>query len=183
MKSVSCYLFLLCILKFGCAEENVNKIQNLEDGEFVIELYNNKGDLLLTKEGNAENLGTPGNRWEIRLLDPAFELQNSDPLKTFASLTMFGQSSINIPQELRFNTNNTAYLYQRWYSLEGDWGYKSTNGTLSITSAEKSIVKGSFEISLEADANTQQNPLWGAHILVKGYFSSTCPYQNVGGCP
>lgn len=172
MKRANYCLLLLSILTFGCGEENDNELQNLNDGEFVIQLYNSNGDLLLSRKGDAENLVTSDNHWEIRLLDPSFGLQNSEPLKTFASLTIFGQSSINTPKELHFNTDNSASFHQRWYSLEDDWGYKSTNGTLKITSSEKSGIKGNFEINLEVDVNAQQNPLWGEHILAKGYFSS-----------
>ena len=56
MKKANFYLFLLSILTFGCGEENAYEIQNLNDGEFIIKLYNSNGDLLLTRKGDAENL-------------------------------------------------------------------------------------------------------------------------------
>jgi hypothetical protein len=192
MKRLTKYLLLLSILTLGCGEEDgtenvppdaTSELQNLKDGEFVIKLYNTNGDLLLTKKGDAENLGTAYDHWEIRLLDPSFGTQDSDPLQTFASLTISGQSGINTPRQLQFNKDNAASFHQRWYSLEDDWGYKSSTGTLVITSVEKLKITGSFEISLEVDVNARQNPLWGEYILAKGYFSSTCPYENAGGCP
>lgn len=183
MKLATYYLLLLFILTVGCGEENDNGIQKIKDGEFVIQLYDSNGDLLLTRKGDAENLLRYDSYWEIRLLDPSFGLPDSEPLKTFASLTIFGQSPINTPKELHFNTDNTASFHQRWYSLEDDWSYKSVDGTLKIISLEKSGIKGYFEITLEVDANAHQNPLWGKYILAKGYFSSICPYKKHGGCP
>lgn len=183
MKRINYFLLLVFILVLGCSDENATGIQNLKDGEFVIKLYNSNGNLLLSKKGDAENLGAAGSNWEIRLIDRAFGQQNSDPLKTFASLTIFGDVSISDSQELQFNTDNAAYFFERWYSLEDDWGYKSTGGTLRITSTEQSIIKGSFEIELEVDAEfAQQNPLWGERIVAKGYFSSICPGGEYGGC-
>jgi hypothetical protein len=182
MEKINCYLFLLFMFALGCGDENVNENQSVKDGEYVIKLYNSEGELLLTKKGNAENLGN-SDHWEIRLLDPSFALPNTDPLETFASLTIFTQATINTPLELQFNNDNSASFHQRWYSLEDDWGYRSTEGTLIITSLDKSKIKGSFEINLKVDANAQQNPRWGHHIVAKGYFSSICPYENVGGCP
>lgn len=172
MKKVRYFLFLVLILSFGCSEEKDYENQNLKDGEFVIKLYNSKGDLLLTRKGDAQNLAYTDSNWEIRLMDPLFGLPTSDPLKTFASLTVFGQSPITEPQELQFNNDNSAVLHQRWYSLGDDWGYKSTSGMLTISTIEKSGVKGSFEITLEVDADAQQNPLWGDNLLAKGYFST-----------
>jgi hypothetical protein len=182
MKKATFYFFLLSILAFGCGEDNSNRIQNLKDGEFIIKLYNSNGDLLFTRTGDAENLGTGDNHLEIRLLDPSFALPNTNPLETFASLTIFGQSKISAPQELRFNDDNSATFRQRWYSLRDDWGYKSVEGTLDITYFDRLKIKGSFEIHLEVDDKAQQNPRWGHRILAKGYFSSICPYENVGGC-
>jgi hypothetical protein len=183
MKKANFYLLLLSILTFGCGEENASEIQNLKDGEFIIRLYNSNGDLLLTKKGDAQNLVTSDSNWEIRLLDPSFGAQNSDPLETFASLTFFGQSSISTPKEFHFNNDNSAAFHQRWYSLDDDWGYKSIDGRLNITSVGNLQIKGSFEVKLEGDVNAQENPHWGQHILAKGYFSSICAYENVGGCP
>ncbi len=183
MKRINYYLFLWAILTFGCGDENAVKIQSPKDGEFIIELYNASGDLLLTKQGNAENLVADNiYSWEIRLLDPIFGMQNSDPLETFASLTFFGKTPMNKLQELNFNDDINAVLFQRWYSLEDDWGYRSTSGTMNITQIEKLKIKGNFQIDLEVDDSAQQNPKWGEHIVVKGYFSSICPYEKYGGC-
>ena len=183
MKRVNCYLFLLTILMLACEDVTTDEIQSVKDGEYIIKLYNDNGDLLLTKRGNAENLVADNiYSWEIRFLDPLFGMQNSDPLETFASLTVFGKSSINKPQELFFNNDNIAVLHQQWYSLGDDWGYRSTKGTMNITQIEKFRIKGNFEINLEVDGSAQQNPKWGERIFVKGYFSSVCPYEEYGGC-
>lgn len=175
MKRAKLYLFLLLIFTLGCGEENAYEIQNLKDGEFIVKLYNSKGHLLLTTKGDAENFNTSGNYWEIRFVDPTLE--------RFASLTVIGQTPINKPQEFQLDSNNVAIFHQRWYSSQDVWGYKSTNGSLNITSWKESKVKGSFEINLDVDPNAQQNPLWGEHILAKGYFTSICPYEDVGVCP
>ena len=183
MKKAGFFLFIVSILMLGCEEDHTNEIQNLKDGEYLIKLYNNSGDLLLTRKGSAENLGAVDNHWEIRLLDPSFAMPDSDPLKTFASLTLYGESLTSTPRELSLNEDYSAVLHQRWYSLENDWGYKSIDGSVTITSMEKSKIKGSFEINLTVDVNAQQNPLWGKYIVAKGHFSSTCPYEDIGGCP
>ena len=175
-------MFLLTVLVFACREENIKKTERLKEGEFLIKLYNSNGDLLLTRNGNAENLGTGGGNWEIRLLDPSFGQQNADPLKTFAFLTVFGQSELKTPESLAFNSDNFASFRQRWYSLQDDWGYESTDGVLNITSIEGTKITGNFEIHLQVGTDAQQNPLWGDHILVKGSFSSICPYESVGAC-
>jgi hypothetical protein len=182
MKRAGTFLILLAILAIGCREDGVDEIQSLKDGEFVINLYHSNGSLLLTTKGNAENLSTSGSHWEIRLMDPDFSTPNPDPLETFAHFTIIGQSAIAQPGELSINNDNIAIFHQRWYSITGDWGYRSTSGTLHIQQLEKLRMKGSFEINLEVDQNAQQHPEWGDRILVKGNFSSVCPYQETGGC-
>ena len=129
MKRVICYLILLSILIIGCTEENIYEAQDVRDGEFTIKLYNSKGALLFAKKGIAENLVTADNRWEIRLLDPSFGLPDSDPLKTFASLTIFGQSSLNEPKQFEFNKDNLAAFQHPCYSPENNWEKGSLSGT------------------------------------------------------
>ena len=183
MKGTNYCLLLLIILAVGCGQENTCELENLNEGEFVIKLYNTSGDLLLTKKGNAENFSLSGDHWELRLLDSDFGLENADPLKTFAFLTIFGEAAVTTPRVLQVNNGNRAVFSQRWYSLEDDWGYKSVNGTVNITSLEGSKVKGSFEINLEVADNAFLNPLWGERILAKGHFSSICPYADLDVCP
>lgn len=183
MKGANFCLFLLTMLALGCGHQEACELESVNEGEFIIRLYNPGGDLLLTKKGNAENFSLSGDHWELRLLDSDFGLENADPLKTFASLTIFGESAVTQPRVLQVNNGNRAVFHQRWYSLEDDWGYKSVNGTVNIASLEGSKVKGSFEINMEADVNALQNPLWGERILAKGHFSSICPYEDLGVCP
>lgn len=183
MKGANCCLFLLTVLALGCGHEEACELENLNEGEFVIKLYNTGGDLLLTKKGIAENFSLSGDHWELRLLDSDFGLENADPLRTFASLTVFGESAVTTPRVLQVNNGNRAVFFQRWYSLEDDWGYKSVDGVVNIVSLEGSKVRGSFEINLETNADAQPNPLWGDRILAKGHFSSRCPYLDLDVCP
>jgi len=183
MKRKFFYLFLLSILAVSCDEENDCEIENLNEGEFAIKLYNTRGDLLLTKKGNAENFSLSGDHWELRLLDADFGLENSDPLKTFAFFGIFGDHAITATQVLQVEKGNSARFYQRWYSLNDDWGYQSVDGTINITSIEGSKAKGSFEINLEVADYFNANPLWGDRLLAKGHFSSICPYEGSDVCP
>jgi hypothetical protein len=53
MKGTKYCLLLPIILVVGCGQENTCELENLNEGEFVIKLYNTSGDLLLTKKGSA----------------------------------------------------------------------------------------------------------------------------------
>jgi hypothetical protein len=170
------------ILLTSCREEDISEGPSLGEGEFILDLFNEQGDLLLTKKGTAENLFTNSERWEIRLLDPQFIEPEHDPLSTFAFLVFIGQNAIDQRTELSLNHDNIASFRQRWYSLTDDWGYQSTSGSMRIEELGELRLVGSFEITLEVAAGALVNTRWGNRIVLKGRFSSTCPYQSTGGC-
>jgi hypothetical protein len=183
MKYITQSVIALSTLFFFNCDKDDDELapSGLESGEFEIKIYNEDGVLLLTKKGDAENLGGTGS-WEIRLLDPMFGTENGDDSQNFASLTFFGQSPLNELQTIELDEDRFAVFHQRWYSLPDDWGYRTLQGTLRISERHELMIKGSFEIRLTTDPSMLANPKWGERIFIKGSFSSICPYESVGGC-
>ncbi|HEY3403352.1 MAG TPA: hypothetical protein VGK59_08205 [Ohtaekwangia sp.] len=166
------------IVLSSCSEEA--GFPELKPGTYYLEIFNDKGEKVLTRRGEAIGLGSYS---QIRFEDPEFITKYSEsPYATFAYLLLTTGNENEVWDQGKLwpmNSQSQAMLNQHYYNLHGDWAYENVSGELVITESTARLLKGYFTMSMTVlpidskwGIRWSVNPQWGEHIIVKGYFES-----------
>lgn len=182
MKLIS-LLFGSAAILSACQEETDIAFPALEDGTYHLEIFNEQGEQVLTRDGNAIGLGTYS---QLIIEDPLFgSSAYGDKDDKFAALWLstentFQQTWNERPLWFVSEKASGALLTQQYYGSSTDWRYVGVSGEIKILEATDKRMKGYFEIKMRVQPPDEDNPImqwtanskWGAPILVKGYFIS-----------
>lgn len=141
-------------------------------------MFNEKGKLILSRQGDFVQV--IGNQFVLD--DPLFTTQSSrKPFEIFAYLVV-SLEDYNGFAEGVFPIS--AHLSQRYYTLESDWNYSGSTGTISISRNKQGQLEGSFTLKMHSsniyyylyypygyhcpDTGKRENPLWGEKITISG---------------
>ena len=163
----------------SCSDDDA-EFPALDPGTYYLEIFNDQGQKVLTRSGEAIGLGDYS---QISLTDPQFITQSEgDPLNTFAYLFLTTGNEYDVWNQKQIwpvNSPSQAMLNQRYYNIGGDWAYENVSGKVVITESTATILKGHFTMKMMALEPGSKwgmawsvNPKWGDHIVVKGYFVS-----------
>lgn len=176
-------LFGFAVILSGCQEEEDVKFPDIADGTYHLEIFNDQGQKVLTRNGNAIGLGSYSH---VVIEDPEFGSQaEDDSLDVFAALWPFTDKSYELPWDKSSIWNVAqesagALIVQRYYGSSSDWQYESVSGQIRILGSTDNVLKGYFKIKMDVrppDPNNTgvkwtANPKWGDRIVIEGYFAS-----------
>ena len=170
---------------YACKNSN-NEVEPIpEDGKYQFSLYDARGIKIFTKTGEATYHNAVAGKTQINFVHPDFSWissnnfnRNPEPDKenNFAELLLESNSKISKSSILK-DKEIFSTIFQRFYSLDNDWAYNSSNGELVVKQIVDKKMTGTFEFNLKGSSNFGNlvvNPNWGDNIKVKGSFAAIC---------